>query len=56
MPFLVGNHFHFAAFHDGDDRIGGAKIDADDFFFCHAVFPFMPGIYAPGNDNEFQGA
>jgi NAD-specific glutamate dehydrogenase. len=29
--FGVGDHHGFAAFHDRDDGVGGAQIDADDF-------------------------
>ena len=29
--FGIGDDDRFAAFHDGDDRVGGAQVDADDF-------------------------
>ena len=29
--FRVGDDDRFAAFHDGDNRVGGAQVDADDF-------------------------
>ena len=29
--FRVGDDDRFAAFHDGDDRVGRAQVDADDF-------------------------
>jgi len=32
VAFRVGDHFGLGAFHDRDDRIRGAKVDADDLF------------------------
>ena len=40
MPFLVGDHLDLAPLHDRDDGVGGAEIDADDFFFRHVRAPF----------------
>ena len=41
MPFLVGDDLDLAPFHDRDDGVGGAEVDADDFFFCHVLAPFL---------------
>ena len=41
VAFLIGDDLDFAAFHDGDDGIGRAEVDADDFFsFSHRRAPF----------------
>ena len=37
VAFLVGDDLDLAAFHDGDDRVRGAEVDADDFLFSHGV-------------------
>ena len=42
VAFLVGDDLDLAAFHDRDDRVGGAQVDADDFFsFCHVFCSFL---------------
>ena len=48
VAFGVRNDLRFFAFHDGDDRVGRAQIDADDFFtcshdLCSFIFPRMCG-------------
>ncbi len=45
LAFLIGDNFDFAAFHHGDDGVGGAKIDADDFFFRHWKSSFLAGPF-----------
>ena len=39
---LVHDDRGLAALHDGDDRVGGAEVDADDFALCHVVFLCLP--------------
>ncbi len=36
LPSGIGDDDRLAAFHDGDDRVGGAEVDADDF--AHSKF------------------
>ena len=42
--FLVDDDRRLAAFHDGDDRVGRAEVDSDDFA-CHC-YPssFVPSL------------
>ena len=36
VAFGIGDDFCVAAFHHGDNRVGGSQVDPDDFFaFCH---------------------
>ena len=32
IAFGIGNDLRFFTFHYGDDRVGGAQVDANDFF------------------------
>ncbi len=41
IAFLVGDDLDLAAFHDGDDGVRGAEVDADDFFFSHGCISFL---------------
>ena len=55
LPFLVGDDLDLAAFHDGDDGVGRAQVDADDFFFCHVLCSFLrPSVseVAPGRSGS----
>ena len=41
QTFLVGDDFCLAPFHDGDDGVRRAQVDADDFFFSHNELSFQ---------------
>jgi FtsH-binding integral membrane protein len=44
LPSRVGDDDGLAAFHDGDDGVGGAQVDADDFAWGSFYFMGLIGI------------
>ena len=44
IAFRVGDDLRFFAFHHGDDRVGRAQVDADDFFASSHVFPLLEKV------------
>src|SRR5262249_10949781 len=49
VALLVGDDLDLAAFHDRDDGVRRAQVDADDFLLCHVhwLLSFGVGVSVP---------